>query len=116
MCGLIAILNRHAGGWTRNGAEDAIARGLHFMRHRGLPDRYGIDDSTGATMGHVRLPIVDLSPTWDQPVEVNGITTAFVGEIFNYQDFDAKSSSDTPVIADRFARFGLDGFHAFDGF
>ena len=116
MCGLIAILNRHSGGWSRGSAEAAIDRGLKFLEHRGLPGRSAVMERGGATLGHVRLPIIDLSTDWDQPLNVGNSTLAFVGEIFNFQELDPKATCDTQVVGDRFYRFGPPGFHAFDGF
>ena len=116
MCGLIAILNRHAGGWTRGSAEAAIDRGLKFLDHRGLPGRSAVMERGGATLGHVRLPIIDLSTGWDQPLNFGESTLAFVGEIFNFQELDPRATCDTRVVGDRFNKFGPSGFHAFDGF
>ena len=116
MCGLIAILDRHAGGWDRVSAESAVERGLKFLEHRGLLGRSAIVERGGATLGHVRLPIIDLSTNWDQPINVGDSTLAFVGEIFNFQELDPRATCDTQVVGDRFFRFGPPGFHAFDGF
>lgn len=116
MCGLIAILDRHAGGWDRHSAEEAVERGLKFLEYRGLPGRSAIVERGGATLGHVRLPIIDLSTNGDQPMNVGDSTLAFVGEIFNFQELQPDATCDTHVVGDRFFRFGPPGFHAFDGF
>jgi asparagine synthase (glutamine-hydrolysing) len=116
MCGLIAILNRKAGGWDTASAEKAMDRGLKFMAHRGLPGRSGFVHHKEATIGHVRLPIIDLSTESDQPYHYEESVYAFVGEIFNYQEFSPDARSDTHMIGEVLAKQEGDKFHRFDGF
>ena len=118
MCGLIAILDRHAGGWDISSSEKALARGLEFMARRGLPGRSGIvHHKGGASIGHVRLPIIDLSDASDQPFHhSSGAVYAFVGEIFNYKFLDEKAPSDTYLLGNILYDQGTSGFHVFDGF
>lgn len=117
MCGIIAVLNRQIAGWDNNAAEEALNRGLKFMARRGLPDRSGVfHHREGASIGHVRLPIIDLSRESDQPYHYKTAVYGFVGEIFNYQQLSPKAQSDTEVIGEMIFKQGVDSFHKFDGF
>jgi asparagine synthase (glutamine-hydrolysing) len=116
MCGLIAILNRQAGGWDTSSAEKAINRGLQFMTRRGLPGRSGLFHHKRASIGHVRLPIIDLSTESDQPYHCGSAVYAFVGEIFNYQELTPNARSDTQMIGEMLYEKRGNDFHKFDGF
>lgn len=115
MCGLVAILNRAAGGWDREGAHKAICRGLETMLSRGTQG-WKIAEREQLTVGHIRLPIINLSSDADQPMEVHGTLVTFVGEIFNYQEINPDATSDTQVLGERFNALNVRGFHDFDGF
>lgn len=112
MCGLIAILNWEDGSWPSSlEATKAVHRGLQRMHYRGT--QLGIivqEDQT--ILGHVRLPIINLSDKASQPMQVGGTVGVFVGEIFNYEDYD----SDTEFLINEFSRNKTFNFHQFDGF
>ena len=128
MCGLATILDWKLGGWlSKLEAERAVRHALLRMQYRGLPGRFKITTSENGKciLGHVRLPIVNLSQEADQPYvdPETGTQTLFVGEIFNYQDLDyvhngavKKSKSDTEALSRAFLTAGINFFHAFDGF
>lgn len=90
--------------------------------HRG-PDDSGtfIDDEAGVALGSRRLAIVDLSPLGHQPMtSADGrFVVAFNGEIYNYRRLRRelegdgclfRGSSDTEVLVEGIARYGLDDF------
>ena len=119
MCGIAGFVGASAatpGGL--DGTADAMRRSL---QHRG-PDDHGvwIDADCGAALVHLRLSIVDLSPAGHQPmVSANGrYIIVFNGEIYSFQeirkDLEARNihfrgHSDTEVILESIALFGLDG-------
>jgi asparagine synthase (glutamine-hydrolysing) len=130
MCGLIAILDWKAGGWSSSlAATKAVDRGLKRMSYRGLPGRSLIIQEGNTIIGHTRLPIISMDEAYDQPMLINGTIGAFVGEIFNYKEinksppegayyvnFNYPPESDTETLIKTFTDLGLDGFHQFDGF
>lgn len=90
---------------------DAIA-------YRG-PDGEGqwIDETQGIALGHRRLAIVDLSPTGYQPMaSADGrVVITYNGELFNAAEIAAelamplRGTSDTEVLVEAIAAFGIDG-------
>jgi asparagine synthase (glutamine-hydrolysing) len=116
MCG-IAGLWRFAGcptpelvGQTK-AMTDAIA-------YRG-PDGDGCwhDADVGIALGHRRLAIIDLSPTGLQPMaSADGrVVITYNGELYNRAEMAAelamcfRGTSDTEVLVEAIARFGIDG-------
>lgn len=131
MCGLIAILDWNAGGWSSSlEATKAVDKGLKRMAYRGLPGRSLVIREGNTIIGHTRLPIINLDTSADQPMVVNGTVGAFVGEIFNYREINKvapsqgsyyvnltyEPKSDTETLIKTFTDCGLEGFHQFDGF
>ena len=90
---------------------DAIA-------YRG-PDGEGhwCDAAAGVCLGHRRLAIVDLTPTGFQPMaSADGrIVITYNGELYNAAEIAAelamtfRGTSDTEVLVEAIARFGIDG-------
>lgn len=80
---------------------------LDAIAHRG-PDGRGAYIHGNVGLGHVRLSIIDLSASADQPLHApDGLfTIVFNGEIYNYRDlreqlssdYDFRTESDTEVI------------------
>ncbi|MGE0483665.1 MAG: asparagine synthase (glutamine-hydrolyzing) [Gammaproteobacteria bacterium] len=116
MCGLVGYLE-----FGRCGARavdlDALCGALH---HRG-PDANGSwrDDEAGILLVHVRLSIIDLSPTGAQPMHsaCGRYVLAFNGEIYNHRPLRAeleqagvafRGTSDTEVLLAAIVRYGLD--------
>lgn len=89
------------------------------ISHRGLPGRSGaFIDPDGLAIGHVRLPIIGISPEFDQPRISGNHVFAFAGEIFNYKSF-GDDVCDTETLMNGWIRHGdrflqqVDGFFSF---
>lgn len=113
MCGIIAISSSLNGQFDINSAIQAI-------HHRG-PDDDGIFHSRegDAHLGQVRLSIIDLSAAGHQPMQDSSgrYVMTYNGEVYNFLELKSylestygpiawKSSSDTEVILEGFAREG----------
>ena len=120
MCGIAGILDR---GGLDPGAVEALRRMTDALAHRG-PDAAGHwhDAPQGIALGHRRLSIIDLSQTGAQPmVSASGRYVLITnGEIYNHRDLraeidasggtgtDWRGSSDTEVLLEAIALWGLD--------
>lgn len=89
--------------------------------HRG-PDGTGVWSTHGATFGHNRLAIIDLSDGGKQPMHAGPLTITYNGELYNYQelkrelsDYKFVSESDTEVILASYLKWGVDAFKRFNG-
>ncbi|WP_084027258.1 asparagine synthase (glutamine-hydrolyzing), partial [Mycobacterium avium] len=87
MCGLLAFVAARAGAV---GADDAIARASHLMRHRG-PDEPGTWAGADGSVvfGFNRLSIIDIAHShqplrWGPPETPDRYELVFNGEIYNY--------------------------------
>ncbi|HPG74503.1 MAG TPA: asparagine synthase (glutamine-hydrolyzing), partial [Bacteroidales bacterium] len=84
------------------------------LRHRG-PDAEGIYYSQSIGLGHRRLSILDLSSDANQPMESHSMRYVCVynGEVYNFRsiardlNIEFKTSSDTEVIIEAFAEWGV---------
>ena len=103
MCG---IAGGPEGSRTRK-ALDAIA-------HRG-PDAAGVHVASGYEQGHVRLSIIDVSASSDQPFKYSDGVLCFNGEIWNFKALreelvglghEFRTSGDTEVLAAALAEWG----------
>ena len=113
MCGIAGYLFR-----DRHSSKDG-SRILAWMnraqRHRG-PDGEGVWISRSGDVGlaHVRLSIIDLSPSAAQPMESpSGNVITYNGEIYNYIELrrelgveNFRTTSDTEVILRAYERWG----------
>ena len=89
----------------------------HSIMHRG-PDDHGFRSLRQNTLhfGHVRLSILDLSPSGHQPMSSQDgrFTIIFNGEIYNYKQvrqlftLSWKSDSDTEVLVEALAAWGVE--------
>ncbi len=117
MCGIAGLV----GPW------DASLAGAmtQAIAHRG-PDGHGLWSEEGMALGHRRLSIIDLSDAAAQPMQsTNGrYVLAYNGEIYNYRELRTeleqagatfRTSSDTEVLLQLFARDGLDCVNRLDG-
>ena len=95
---------------------------ISTLQHRG-PDGWGVYYSSGMTLGHNRLSIIDLS-TGDQPMISQRYAISYNGEIYNYVELRIEllkkgckfqTSSDTEVILKAFEVYGLDTFKKLNG-
>jgi asparagine synthase (glutamine-hydrolysing) len=113
MCGILAIS-------SRKGKAFSLERSLEAIQHRG-PDDCGTftSEMRDCFLGHVRLSIIDLSTAGHQPMEDASarFVITYNGEIYNYLHLkkeledkygkiDWKSTTDTEVILEGFAREG----------
>src|SRR5712672_220489 len=114
MCGI-------AGLWHLAGSRDLAAQSRAMTKaiaSRG-PDGEGhwTDPAAGIALGHRRLAIIDLSPTGFQPMtSADGrIVITYNGELYNRAEMAAeldrpwRGTSDTEVLLEAIATFGIDG-------
>ena len=105
MCGIAGLV--YEGGQDQASAS-AVRRMIALQRHRG-PDGEGFYDAPGASLGHCRLAIIDLTDTGHQPMsDAEGrFWITFNGEIYNYLElaeelrslgYRFKGRSDTEVL------------------
>jgi len=122
MCGIVAIS-------SPRGCTFRVASVLDTICHRG-PDDVGVfvSEEGDCHLGHVRLSIIDLSPAGHQPMfDTSGrYVISYNGEVYNFFDLkreleDAhdgiqwRSTSDTEVIIEGFAREGPSFFSKLNG-
>ncbi len=109
MCGIAGLV-----GGTQDRSA-CVQRMIDALSHRG-PDDDGIHNGAGATLGHRRLSIIDLS-RGHQPIidHAHGLSIVFNGEIYNYQALrkvladegvQLETDSDTEVILQLFRSRG----------
>ncbi|GAM97949.1 asparagine synthetase [alpha proteobacterium U9-1i] len=123
MCGIAGVIA------LDNTPIPDLPERLRFMAaqiaHRG-PDGEGfwIDPSGTAGLAHLRLAIIDLSPTGAQPmIGADGAVLVHNGEIYNYPELREAlgphwrftSTSDTETILAAHATWGDEALHHFRG-
>lgn len=106
MCGVVASVGR--------GSFDRVEGGLAKIAHRGV--RSTVVGGADWSIGHVRLPIVGVSPSHDQPVESGPWTIGWVGEILGFRESNPGMECDTDLVVRAWVDRGPDGFRDFDGF
>ncbi|MFZ4801574.1 MAG: asparagine synthase (glutamine-hydrolyzing) [Chlorobium sp.] len=105
--------------------SQSVRRMTATLAHRG-PDAEGIYVKDGIALGHRRLSVLDLSPAGAQPMTLgdNGPTMAFNGEVYNFAELRhelqgcnryCKGHSDTEVMLQAYAEWGLVGLKRFEG-
>lgn len=123
MCGIVGL-------WDTARSlplPEAVRSMSTSQTHRG-PDNAGVftDESAGIALGHQRLSIIDLSTSGNQPMRStkSGDVIVYNGEVYNYRYIRKElnnrgctftSSSDTEVILEAFAEYGLDCVNQFRG-
>jgi len=119
MCGIAGFV-----ALTGRPADPArLARMIATLRHRG-PDDTGLAVDGPAALAAARLSIIDVAGG-HQPIAVDGgITVVQNGEIYNYVELRDElhaagrafhTSSDTEVIAQLYAEYGLRAFERMRG-
>lgn len=125
MCGISGLLTLDQ---TRC-SEKTVQAMTQELRHRG-PNDAGVFIDGPIGLGHRRLTIVDLSSAGHQPMinHQNRFVISYNGEIYNYRELKEqltsegvsfKSSTDTEVLLEGFAKWGpsildkLNGMFAF---
>lgn len=106
MCGVVGVIGREA--------EELARKATERMAHRGI--RSSVIDEIGASIGHVRLPIVGVGEENDQPVRRGPWTVGFVGEILDFKKYRPRADCDLGLVADTWVNNGPEGFRFFDGF
>ena len=118
MCGFVFTVDEKVD-------QDRFAEALDSIKHRG-PDDQRILRASRASMGFVRLAIMDQSSQGNQPFVAGSVHVMCNGEIYNYKSlkkkhsFDYESDSDCEVLLPMFKELGgaellskLDGEFAF---
>jgi asparagine synthase (glutamine-hydrolysing) len=111
MCGIAGIIDFKTG----QNNKQIVERMLSAINYRG-PDESGIYHSPFATIGNVRLSIIDIEGGQQPMCDMTGnYWIVFNGEIFNYpelrKDLEARgytfmTNSDTEVLVQLYAAFG----------
>lgn len=113
MCGIAGLVYE---GIRHEAAMSAVRRMISVQRHRG-PDGEGFYDTVGASLGHCRLAIIDLTDGGHQPMSdsVGRYWITFNGEIYNYLElaeelrslgYQFHGQSDTEVLLTAYCHWG----------
>ena len=122
MCGIAGIYNYHSS--KEPSTEQNVKKMLSMINHRG-PDESGVYLDKNLGIGNVRLSIIDLS-SGQQPMsdDTGRYWIVYNGEIFNYLELRSKlectgvrfkTSCDTEVVVQMYARYGSDCLNQFNG-
>jgi asparagine synthase (glutamine-hydrolysing) len=122
MCGIVGCL---ALALEADPDQNWVAGALERIGHRG-PDDEGVYTDSDVTLGYKRLAIIDLSLAGHQPMRsADGrYWMVFNGEIYNYVELGAelreqgvvlRSSSDSEVLLEAYARVGKEVVHRLRG-
>jgi asparagine synthase (glutamine-hydrolysing) len=96
---------------------------MQTLGHRG-PDAHGAFVDAGVALGHLRLSILDLSPTGAQPMTLGATTVVYNGEAYNFRELRReleaegrtfKGHSDTEVLLHAYEAWGLGGLSRLEG-
>ncbi len=121
MCGIAGGTKFH----SKNSINtEILSNMLAAIRYRG-PDECGIYNTDEATIGNVRLSIIDIEGG-QQPLanNLNNIWIAYNGEVFNYielreelvkKGYRFKTKSDTEVIVLLYEEYGIDFLKKLNG-
>ncbi|MBA3705225.1 MAG: asparagine synthase (glutamine-hydrolyzing) [Bacteroidetes bacterium] len=121
MCGISGFYSIH----NKFNKQDLVKM-TDAIAHRG-PDAHGyyIDECVG--LGHRRLSIIDLSDNANQPMHSadNRYVIVYNGEVYNYLEIASelkhkfnvhfKTSSDSEVVLEAYARYGANCVEKFNG-
>ena len=117
MCGIAGIYSAN-----HLNSESLIRTMTYCLAHRG-PDAEGFFSDPTIAFGHRRLSIIDLSESANQPMKSRDgrWVMMFNGEVFNYREIaetlnvPLRTSSDTEVMLEAFAKFGIEAVQQFNG-
>lgn len=124
MCGIAGFLS-----YGDHFAETDLRKMTDRISHRG-PDADGFFYDGKCGLGHRRLSIIDLSDRANQPMfSADGrYVIVYNGEVYNFQeigarikehntdaDYKFRTSSDTEVILEGFAKYGIEFVHQLNG-
>jgi asparagine synthase (glutamine-hydrolysing) len=121
MCGVVGYLNLD----DAPASVRIVERMTRAVAHRG-PDGSGTWVDGPLALGHRRLAIIDLTPAGAQPMlSADGrFVISYNGEVYNFRELRAelqarghsfRSSSDTEVIVEAFAQWGVAAVERFNG-
>jgi asparagine synthase (glutamine-hydrolysing) len=122
MCGIAGVItkSKDSAGHIKSITSSLSHRGPDFI------DYYVNEDNT-VSLGHTRLSILDLSENANQPFRSSDgrYVMVYNGEIFNYRQVGQKltiekgtvfkTTSDTEVIIEAFAHYGMSIVNLFEG-
>jgi len=120
MCGISGIIYFKQ---PASNLQNIIREMTNAMAHRG-PNAEGVFVNDNVALGHRRLSIIDLSNGANQPfTDASGrYRIVFNGEIYNFETVKAeikdcawRTSSDTEVLVEAWARWGIQSLSKFKG-
>ena len=119
MCGITGFYTQ---GNSEFVSKEELDRMTSCLVHRG-PDAEGSYYSESIGLGHQRLSILDLSNDANQPMESHSMRYVCVynGEVYNFKsiaqdlNIELKTSSDTEVIVEAFAEWGVTFINKLNG-
>ena len=125
MCGIFGIYRQK----KYNGEPISISRmetAIHQMKHRGPDAQHVKAINEHVAFGHLRLSIIDLSSTNDQPLSIDkgNFIITFNGEIYNYLELrkeliakgiQFKTQGDTEVVLNAYKVWGPNCVKRFNG-
>ncbi|MDD2385855.1 MAG: asparagine synthase (glutamine-hydrolyzing) [Bacteroidales bacterium] len=111
MCGITGFYTQNNKGFV---SKDELDKMSSCLVHRG-PDAVGSYYTENIGLGHQRLSIIDLSNDANQPMESHSMRYICVynGEVYNFKsiakdlNIELKTNSDTEVIVEAFAEWGV---------
>ena len=126
MCGIFAIFCRSSQRLPDD-AQLRLERALDAIKHRG-PDARGshIDSTNRFAVGHVRLSVIDIAASSNQPFwsSCGRFFVVYNGEIYNYLEIRAelekegvvfRTKSDTEVLLMALMHWGPSAINRFNG-
>lgn len=124
MCGIAGIVDSRLDSVVR----EKIIQKINNTQARRGPDDQGVYSVAGATLGHRRLSIIDLSAAGHQPLRYSGKKSvydiSFNGEIYNFAElkkelqgagFLFSTKTDTEVICALYEAYGVAAFSKMRG-
>jgi asparagine synthase (glutamine-hydrolysing) len=127
VCGIAGLILPNRAPFHGEESHAIVAAMTAALAHRGPDDRGLWADPDGrSVLGHRRLSIIDTSAAGHQPFASGDgrWITAFNGEIYNFQELRPRlssqgatfrSRSDTEVLVEAVAHWGLDALSRLDG-
>lgn len=103
-------------------SEDTVRGMARALAHRG-PDDEGVWTAREIGLGNRRLAVLDLSSRGHQPMLSHDgrFVMTYNGEVYNYLELKAElggafeTGTDTEVVLEAFARWGIDSLHRLNG-
>ncbi|MBN4051517.1 asparagine synthase (glutamine-hydrolyzing) [bacterium AH-315-M05] len=117
MCGIAGFYSQN-----KSFTKEGLIQMTSSLAHRG-PDAEGYFQDEVVGLGHKRLSIIDLSDAANQPMHslCNRYVIIYNGEVYNFKEIaqklniQFKTTSDTEVILESFAKWGLDFVNKLNG-